>query len=82
MGEVKPMSEYLPPITESLYPAFFISTSAAIATVWARGAGPEARDEDFQSKSRLFPLAPSLAPMAWTVGTLLRRILEVNVSIA
>ena len=49
--------------------------SAAIAIVWARGTGPEARGEDFRSKTRPFPLATSLAPMAWSVGTLSRRIM-------
>jgi hypothetical protein len=47
-----------------------MNTSAAIANVWARGTGPEARGEDFSSKARLFPLATSLAPLAWPVGTL------------
>jgi len=36
----------------------------AIANVWARGKGPEARGEDFPLKARLFPLATSLAPLA------------------
>jgi len=51
-------------------PALFMNTSAAIADVQARGTGPKARGKDFQSKARLFPLATSLAPMAWPVCTL------------
>jgi len=39
----------------------------------ARGTGLEASGEDFRSETRLFPLAPSLAPLAWPVGTLSRR---------
>ena len=55
-----------------------MNVSAAIANVWARGVGPEARGKNFQSKARLFPLATSLAPMAWPVGMLSRRTVMSN----
>jgi hypothetical protein len=45
-----------------------MSGPAALANVWARGTGPEARGEDFRSETRLFPLAPSLAPIAWEMA--------------
>ena len=32
-----------------------------------------ARGEYFRSETRLFPLAPSLVPLAWPVGTISRR---------
>jgi len=41
-----------------------MNAPAAITNVWARGARPEARGEDFQPKARIFPLATSLAPLA------------------
>ena len=50
-----------------------MSASAVIADVQARGTGPEASGEDFRSETRLFPLAPSLAPLAWPVGTISQR---------
>ena len=50
-----------------------MNTSAAIADVQARGTRPEASGEDFRSETRLFPLAPSLVPLAWPVGTISRR---------
>ena len=51
-----------------------MNASAAIASFLARGKGPEASGEDFRSETRLFSLAPSLATMAWPVGTISRRI--------
>ena len=48
-------------------------SKAAITNVFARGMGPEARGEDFSSIALLFPLATSLAPLAWPVGTISRR---------
>ena len=50
-----------------------MNVSAAIADVQAKGTGLEASGEDFRSETRLFPLAPSLTPLAWTVGTISRR---------
>jgi hypothetical protein len=44
-----------------------MSASAEIADVQARGTGLEARGEDFLSETRLFPLTPNLAPLAWHV---------------
>jgi len=38
--------------------------SAAIANFLARGKWREASGEDFLSKTRLFPLAPSPVPLA------------------
>ena len=41
-----------------------MNASAAIARFLARGAGPEARGEDFPSETRFLPLAPRLMPLA------------------
>ena len=59
--------------------SLLMSASTAIAYVQERGAGPEARGEDFPSKARLFPLATSLAPLAWPVGAISRRTVMSNV---
>jgi len=37
-----------------------------------------ARGEDFRSETRLFPLAPSLAPLAWPTGTRLCQTIKNN----
>jgi len=46
-------------------PGLFMKTSAAIASFLARDKWPEAKGEDFRSKTRLFPLVPSPVPLAW-----------------
>jgi hypothetical protein len=53
--------------------ALFCCAQQQDSVILARGKGPEARDEYFTSKARLFLLATSLVPLAWTVGTLSRR---------
>jgi len=44
-----------------------------IASFLAKGKRLEASGEDFRSETRLFPLAISLAPLAWPVGMISRR---------
>ena len=60
-------------------PGLLMNASAAIVSFPARGKWPEASGEDFRSETRLFPLAPSLAPVAWPVGAISRRTIMNNV---